>query len=212
MPDRDVYDRNIERGWQTAARRVYEGADDELTLPSLVRALGRTLKDSGCPGIDMIASIAATAVGSADPRNERREVSAQLELVRRENGSARTEIAVDVARRILVDADELFPNLADRQDPNRVTLVVAEAIVVELAIQKISNLALTRELVEKEHKTIDLVLATRQHARNLLAGAPQITKLAQQVLDCPEGQMVKVPRLKTPKPSQEDLVVMAISD
>ena len=211
MPDRDIYDRNIERGWQTAARHVYEGDEDELTLPSLLRALGRTLKDGGCPGIDTIASITATAVGSADPRGGRREVNAQLEQVRRASGNARTEIAVDVAGRILADPEALFPTLAARRYRDRAKLVVAEAILVELAIRKSSHPALTHELVEKEHKPIGLVLARRQHARDLLASAPQINKLAREVLGCPEGQTVKVPRVKTPKPTQEDLTFRAIS-
>ena len=210
MPDRDVYDRNIERGWQTAARHVYEGDEDELTLSSLLWDLGRTLKYGGCPEIDTVARIVATAIGSADPCSGRRDVSARLEKVRRASGNARTEIAVDGARRILADPKALFPTLADRQDPNRARLVAKE-ILLDLVIRKISSPALTHELVEKEHKSIGLVLTRRQHARALLASAPQLTKLAQEVLGCPEGQTVKVPRVKTPKPAQEDLVFMAIS-
>ncbi len=211
MPDRDVYDRNIERGWQTAARRVYEGDEDTLILASLLRALGLALKDGGCPGIDTIASIVATTVGSADPRGGRKEAVAQLERVRRLTGTSRTELAVDCARRILSDPDALFSELADRIDPERAKLIVAEAILVEMAKLKISCHGLMHEMVEKEHKPIGLVLARRQHALDLLAQSPQITKLAREVLRCPEGQTVKVPRVKTPKPAQEDLVYMAIS-
>lgn len=36
MPDRDIYDRGVERGWQTAARRVDQGDADELIGSSLL--------------------------------------------------------------------------------------------------------------------------------------------------------------------------------
>ena len=211
MPDRDVYDRNVDRGWQTPSRHVYGGSDDDLTLPSLLRALGRTLKNGGCPGVDTVASIVAEAVGSAEPRLARREVGAQLEQVRRACGSARTEIAVVIARRILAEPDVLFPTPADCLDRDRVKEIVAKEILVELAIRKISTSALTHELVEKENKSIGHVLARRQHARELLTSAPQITGLAREVLASPEGQTIKIPRVKTPKPAQEEILVMAIS-
>jgi hypothetical protein len=182
-----------------------------LALSSLLPSLGRTLKDGGCPSIDKIASIVAMAIGGADLRSRRREVSEQLEKVRRESESTRTDFAVDVARRILVDANVRFPNLADRQDSEHVKLVVAEEIVIGLAIQKISSSALTRDLVENENMTIDLIFARRQHAKDLLASAPQIEQLARKVLRCPDGQTIKAPRVKTPKPSQEELTFMEIS-
>jgi hypothetical protein len=47
MPDGDVYDRHVDRGWQTAARRVFESDYDELALPSLLRALDR-MSNSAC--------------------------------------------------------------------------------------------------------------------------------------------------------------------
>jgi hypothetical protein len=211
MPDRDVYDRNVARGWQTAARRVYQGDDDELTLRSLLYSLGRVLKDGGCPGIDEIAAIVAQAVASPDPLVTRREAHAQMERVRRASGSTRTEVAGEVARRVLVDPGAVFPTLADGHDQERAKLGVAASILAELAIKKISPAAVTHELVEVERVPIEAVLARRRNAQGLLAGAPQLTKLAREVLAQPDGRLVKAPRVKTPKPSQEALVHIAIS-
>lgn len=210
MPDGDVYDRNIDRWWQTAARRVFESDGNELAPPALLRALGRMMKDGGCPGFDVIVAITADAICSEDVSAVRREASTRLECVRRSARNDRTTVAVEAARRLLAAPDVL--ELADpSRRPNVVRQEIAERFLIDLAEKKYSAGVLLRELVEIRGVSIDDYRRRAERARSLLASSPELSRLASQVLTCPTGAGIKEPRPKTPKPSQEVLVHMALS-
>jgi len=213
MPDGDVYDRNVDRWWQTAARRVFESDNDELALPSLIRALGRMMKFGGCPGIDAVVAITADTVCSPDVGAARREATARLERVRRESGSDRTTVVVEAARGLLADAEALQLGDPRHCDPAVVRLRIAERLLVELATMKFSpgKLIQVQEQVENRGVTIELYRRRAERARSLLASSPELARLASQVVARPSGVGIKAPRPKMPKPSQEALVHMAIS-
>jgi len=56
VPDRDVFDRTVGRGWQTASRRMLGCSDDPDALASILRALGTHIKREGSPGIGGIVN------------------------------------------------------------------------------------------------------------------------------------------------------------
>jgi hypothetical protein len=211
MPDGDVYDRHVDRGWQTAARRVFESDDDELALPSLLRALGRMLKDGGCPGIDAVVEIPTEALGSPGGGAVRREARAQLERVRREAASDRTNVVIDAALRLLAEPESLGLGDLIRQNTDAVRQKIAEQLLVELAARKFSPGVLLQDQVVNRGVGIEVYRRRAERGRSLLASSPELSRLACQVMAHPNGVGIRAPRPKSPKPSQEALVHMPIS-
>lgn len=210
MPDRDIYDRHVERGWQTAARRVYQG-DWELAVPSLLGSLKRVVKRDGCRGIDRIAAIVVTAVCSPDLTGRRRAAEPALARVERDNLSTPTDIATAAARRIIADPGQFMPIPLDPSAKEQSLAIATAAILVEVAMTKISPPCLTGEILEKDGVPSGVVIAHRQRARGLLAEAPDLLKLARAVLQQPDGKPIKLPRVRIAKPPQEVLIERPIS-
>jgi hypothetical protein len=211
MPDGDVYDRKVDRGWQTAARRVFESDADELTLASLIRSLGRMMKGGGCPRIDEVVTITADALGSPEVSTTRREARTQLDRVRREACNDRTTVVVEAAKRLLADPYGLDLPDPNRRDPDAVHLKIAQWLMVELATRKFAPGALMQEQVENRGVPIEVFRRRRERARSVLASSPELARLTSQMLAHPNGMGIKAPRSKTPKPAQELLLNMAIS-
>src|SRR5687768_1986354 len=97
MPDRDVFDRNVRRGWQTAARLALSFDDEPNSLSSVIRALGNDIKKEGLPGFDQIVSALARCNSDMDAL----AMHDALERIRSDFLCTSTEEAVAAAKRLL---------------------------------------------------------------------------------------------------------------
>lgn len=215
MPDRDVFNRNVERGWQAASRELFLSDGEGQAVPKLMRGISGCLKHGGCPGIDAVAAVVVTAMRSADPRAMRGEAVVELRRIAMRCGNTLTDIAITVARQLLENPEAAFPVPADRNDMDRVKAVVAERTLVEIARAKACSGGLLQVLVG--HKDVaganrDKLIERRDHALSSLAASPKLARLAQQLLLDPRGGRVTSPRMDAPKPSLEELLHFAVAD
>ncbi len=125
--------------------------------------------------------------------------------------STRTDQAVDLGRRMLANPDAFLLRPDNQLDCDQLMDGVVASILTELAIARVSPAGLLPELVEKEDLSPDYILARRDHGQRLLAESPQLSALARQVRDHPDGQGIKAPRVPKPKRAQDEIVNMPIS-
>ena len=210
MPDGDVYSRHIPRGWQTAAKFVFTGQDDAVSLPKLFRALGQMVKQGGCPGINEIAAVVEDALMS--PRlTSNQQMKRELEQIKRRYASDRTTIASDVARRIVASPADWFPDSSRLRDPERVRLTVVRAVLIELVMTQISSTALQTSLMNSGDVTFHEYWQRQRHFKRLLFDSPHIGELAGEVFRNPEGDGIKVPQIRSPKLTPEEFITFPLT-
>lgn len=211
MPDRDVFSRHVPRGWQTAARICYSGLDDAVTMVKLMRALGKNVKQGGCPGIDEIPNIVADAIGSphtAPHEGARR----RLDQVNRKYVNARTEVAVESARALLAFAETQDQSTSGSVDLEQIRLDVGTRFLIEFAMRQISSPSLLAALGETDDVPVAVYLQGQQRARKLLTDSPEVGTLARQLLSSPEGDRATTPRMTIPQMTPDEMVSFALTD
>lgn len=212
MPDRDVFNRKVKSGWQAAARRMIGAANDPDALPSVLRALGKEIKSNGCPGVDQIVRVIVDAIRSPDPRTARKRAHEQLEEIRRDQGSGNTEIAVAFGRKLLAGAPDLNINGISPMDDDQLRLHLSILILADLADASTCPAAVLAEIVEGGEVSFQDVSSRRQHLRDMIASAPEIRRLAVQLLVDPSGSSVRLPRIPRAKVSQAEILVTALTE
>lgn len=210
MPDGDVYSRHIPRGWQTAAKFVFTGQDDAVSLPKLFRAMGQMVKQGGCPGINEIAAVVEDALMS--PRlTSNQQMKRELEQIKRRYASDRTVFASETARRIVGSPADWFPDSSVLRDSERIRLTVVRMVLIELAMSQISSTALQTSLMKRGDVTFHEYEQRQRHAKDLLVNSPQVEQLAGQLLGKPEGDGIKVPRIRSPKLTPEEFITFPLT-
>lgn len=203
MPDQDIYNRHIPKNWQTAARIAFTSRDDELVTQTLLRALGKEVKLGGCPGIDEIAATVADFVSSPDaPTHD--AISRRLERISRRYGNERTAIAQEAARKFLLDTASVHSGTTLALSKGQVSLAISKAFLIELAISKISSPKLAASLLENGELSTYQYVQRQHHVGHLLATSPVIELLAHRLLEAPEGQGIKTPRVTITKLTPEE--------
>lgn len=212
MPDGDVFSRNVERGWQTASQHAFACDDEKQVVTKLSAALSRTLKASGCPGLDAIATVVVTTIRAPDPRAVRGEAYAALRRIDLERGNALTDFAITAARRLIENPDDVVPLPEDRLDEERVQTLLAEQALKEIAEAKAFSGGLLRALMRREGTSRETLVGQRDRALANLAASPELARLARQLLLNPQGGRITTPRSSVPKPPLEETVHMALVD
>lgn len=204
MPDRDVFDRNVSRGWKHAARLIIGHDEDPNALRSVIRALGQELKRDGCPGVDIIVQIVTDALQSTDRQCARRQAAKSLERVRREEASGTTETVVVAAQRLIAQP----PWGCDDTSPQ----VVAVHLLADLVDARLCPAPMLGLLVEEGGMSFQTLHSRLERAKAMLVAAPEVHRLAEMVLVDPSGSSVKQPRIRRTKTSQADLLVTALTE
>jgi hypothetical protein len=207
MPDRDVFDRTVRGGWQSASRGMLTSEHDPLALGSVIRALAADVKRLGCPGFDTAVGIVVDALSSIDPDQEREAAHRRLDHLRRQDGNGRTEILVDLCKCLLVMPEVRLPT-AD----NALCDTVAVRLLAGFADACMCPARLLTEVIEHEHISFQTVRARRKRMMALLVEAPETARLAGQLLVDPSGGAVRTPRMPRVKTSQADILVSALTD
>lgn len=211
MPDGDVFNRRVRRGWQTASKRMIGGGEGHDALPSVLRALGREVKVTGCPGLDRIVSTVAGAIRSSQLRTARRLALAELEHLRVEHGNQATEIAIGSSRRILALASEPAHSAILAMDDGELRAHLATTILADLADAAMCPAGLLPELVEEGDISFQEFHARGQQNKELIVAAPEARRMAIQLLADPSGASVKTPRIRQERLSQAEILVMALT-
>ncbi len=203
MPDQDIYNRHIPRNWQTAARIAFTSPDDELVKQTLLRALGKEVKQGGCPGIDEIVVSArdfvecSTIVGY-------QEITRRLDRITRRYANERTYLAREAARKIVLDISMSPSSTPPVHDERRIELAISKAFLAELAISKISSLALAATLAKQQVMSAYEYVKRQERILNLLNNCPEIEILAQRLVNAPQGHGLRAPRVAITKLSTEE--------
>lgn len=211
MPDRDVFDRNVKRGWQSAARRMLGQVDDPADLPAVIRALARELQQNGCPGFEQIVGVLDDALLDLDGPATRRLAYDRLDLLRVAQGSAATEVAVEVAKRLLAAPESALADDDRRRDADQRRLSIAARLLAGLADAWMCAAPLLAEIVEQGQVSFQTIRSRRERAVARLISAPKIAALAEQLLSDSSGASVKSPRLPRVKKSRADILVTALT-
>lgn len=210
MPDRDVFDRNVRPGWQTAARRMIGAADDPDALASVIRALANEVKKVGCPGLDQVVSIVADAMRQPDNRASRKFAHQRLDRIRREQASSVTEQVVKAAKEILVDQASFVSRLGRADAEVRVD--IASQILAALADDWMCPTRLLAEIIEQGQVSFQEVRARRDRAKKMLMSASETRRLAEQLLADPSGALVKRLQISRVKLTQAEILVTALTE
>lgn len=211
MPDRDVFDRNVGRGWQTAARKTLCLDDDPSALPSVITALGRECKQRGCAGFDEIVDGLLDAIGAAEPRKIREIVHDRLDYVRMKYLTESTQGAVNAAKRVAATVADWLPHPCGEMDVLGLREKIAVQLLAELADSWMCPARVLAEIVEHEHVAFQTIQARRERAKRKLVEAAETKRLAQQLLADPSGSKVTVPKMARAKVSQEEILVTALT-
>lgn len=211
MPDRDVFDRNVSRGWQTAARRML-GSDDDLdAVGSVIRALSKEVREHGCAGLDQIVGVISEYHGSSMDDQLRGQAHDRLDMIRIAQHCNTTETTVNAGKRLLAVADKRNKANGSNVDLNDERLGYTLEILAELADDRMCPARLLPELIESGLTSFQALHHRRERAKNLLKAAPEFHQIAQQLLDDPTGRRLVIPRIRRQKLSPEEMLAFPLT-
>jgi phosphatidylserine/phosphatidylglycerophosphate/cardiolipin synthase-like enzyme len=210
MPDRDVYSRHVERGWQTSARFAYSSQDDDMIMLKLMNALGAEVRRGGCPGLEEIARVAIDALRTRDLVQDKGS-KRRLDHIIRRHLNERTTIAAESARRIVAVPALSCIGAATFIDDKEVRLGIAKEFLADLAVHKIASPRLLRSLQAEENMSVSEYMWRQKRVQRLLISHPALDTLAHRLLAAPEGHLITIPRVSVPKLSPEEMATFPLT-
>lgn len=211
MPDGDVFDRRVKRGWRNAASCVLGGGKADNALPAVLRALGKEVKASGCPGLDQILKALSEAIRSPHLVSTRASANAALDHVCLQYGSQATEFAVRAARCILAIGLDSAMFAVRVMDEGELRVHLTKEILAHMADSWMCPAGILPELVENGNVSYQEVEARRQENKRLVTAAPETNRMAIQLLADPSGVLVRVPQFHREKLSPSEILVTPLT-
>lgn len=206
MPDGDLYNRNVGRRSQKAARYFHEFGDPDSAIREGMRLLEKCLVDRGTDEILRIVR-----VGVEDEWSP--WVRAELERVRRLADSAIVQIAVQRAMLHQMDPDLLKGNLSADSVPDVVRSELLKDILIAFIEAEVSPRQLQAAFNQLSPEDREKRRNRCRSTLDALRRSPVLDIFVQKLLLLgAEGaeDKVKVPRPSVQKPSQEELVHTAL--
>ena len=211
MPDGDIIDRRVKRGWQTASRRMIGAGEGPDAVPAVLRALAKEIKADGCPGLDEVVGILVAAKGSLEPRAARSTAHEQLDRIGLRYGNRATKQAIKSAGHVLA----VWANPDDaatwEMDDGELRVHIACVVLADIADAQMCPAVALHELVEGGNASFQEVDSRRQQSKELIVAAPETRRMAVQLLADPSGSSVKTPRFHGEKPSQAEILVTPLT-
>lgn len=140
------------------------------------------------------------------------ELNRRFDQIVRRHTNERTHLARDVARKIVLDIGCPQPSIPSALDKGRISLAIAKAFLVELAISKVSSPALAASLANKEVVSTYGYVQRQERIGLLLTNSREIEILAQRLLDAPQGHGLRSPRVTFTKLSTEELASYQLTE
>lgn len=205
MVDNDAFRRHVAKGFRRTSRAVFDRTAPERAIPVALRDLSASIVEGGCPGLRHVVEVVEAhmrAPGTAE--NQDRSVSL-LEDIDRVQASDRTRWLVRAAKRMV------WASGVEGVGPVDATQVLTECFLVDYLASQAFNGRLMEDLVESEQETFDSYEKRRQTFLQDVRQAPELTKLARELIADPHGSRVKRQRVKRSKVDQRELVEMALT-
>jgi hypothetical protein len=211
MPDGDVYDRHGMRGWKKASSWIVGAGNFDDGIPSALRALGREIKTTGCPGIDQIVGTVVDAFQPCDQMGAKQQAIERLEQIRIQYGSRATEIAIRSSKSLIVETFELDRSKFSSFDDGNLRTDITVHILADLSDACLCPSGVLTGLVEDSRLSFQEVHSRRERAKQIVAAAPETRRLAIQLLANPSGAQVKTPRFRREKLSQSEILATPLT-
>jgi len=217
MPDGDIFTRTMARGWRVPARLTNAGTDSEGVARSVTRSLAQTLVEGGgCPMLRQIVTtieetrqiIARTPMYASDPvavtgffdsANQRLS-----DLVAAADGHKHTQIAVDLARSVIVELIQMGHPLPDTAPSGT---VIAERLCWRI-VDHYHFDAQRPLLMGHRFSTFDEAQVWRAEVSAIMAS--RVTVIADNLERDPTGQTVRNPRWPRQMMSTAEVLASAV--
>jgi hypothetical protein len=212
MPDGDIFSRSLSRNWARPARLWFGGADDEVAVAKIVKALTKDLHNR--PWIDIqgpVSIIADTMQRGCDEIRRRRTLK-DLERYRDLWPADRYDAMRRVANRMLVDT----PLVELAKSPQAVVQSLESQIAANILAESTTmHVAPASEAARLAQATKMDIAAFNERTVQLglrLRADPAIFILTSQLLQpfAEPGQVIRAPRRQNIRRTQLDLVDLPI--
>lgn len=211
MPDRDVFDRNVSRGWQTAARRMLGSDGDVDAVGAVIRALSKEVREHGCAGLDEIVEIIEEYHRSSMDDRRRGQAHDRLDVIRISQRCNTAEIAVNAGKRLLVVTDKRNNANGSKGNRDNERLEFTLEILAEIADFRMCPARLLPQFVESGLASFQALHRRRERAKNLLKADPAFHQIAKQLLNDPTGRRLVTPRSRRQKLSPEEMLAFPLT-
>lgn len=200
MPDRDWYTWNVARNWRNAARRIEEGASLPRAADLALRALTRTLRETGgVPGLDDIAGIVREYAAGRKTIPEAFAALRQANL--RVGGSQLTQFAKQAAESTIV--------AIDRHEAKGDAAHEIRCRFIECAFEGLLFGPARWRWVSPRFGTFKEAHDWQLECIALMA--PRIEKLAQALARRPSGAGLRAPSRSSPRERTADLIYQPVA-
>ena len=204
MVERDRFEKQFGPGWRSAYRYAREGnVPLEGICDKLVSTLSRTLRDrGGFPAFDEMAHILA----EGRDRDLMPAFGALDGLREREDGHLHTKIAAEVAKSLFVQGETAGRDA----EPAEVRGRFAEALCSALVERYFFAKARQPLLAERRFDSLEESAGWQSRVEEILR--PQLSRIADQLVQNPDARGLRAPNRLTRKESTGDLLAENLLD
>jgi len=190
MVDNDEFRRNVPKGFQGAAKAVFNRMDPERAIRLSTNAAGIALKAGGCPGLDDIIGVVAASseVGVGD---RVAAAARDFDLIARRFPNDRTLRAIRAAQTVLRTRTAPLPGTRDSVGQEVVVRFVVDFVDSNIFVGKLLG-----ALIESGKETFATYHTRRLEFLDELRQSPNVAKLATELLADPNGGSVEQQRVK----------------
>ena len=211
MAENDVFNRYVGPGWKAASRLSMMDALDDAAVSSVLKALRNELKTNGCPGFgELIAIVADTA---EDEICDKTLLGAyrRLDRVRRDNGSRNSEIASESCKRFCESSQRLglTSDIGSYEQHRRLVLGVSSRILSDIASTHMFPLAMLDDL--RGSLEVRDIYRRQERIKAAIRESVEIEGFASSLMDDSTGSVAGLPRIRCYKPSQRELLDLALT-
>ena len=198
MVERDRFEKQFGAGWRIAYRYAKDGTvPPEALCDKLVSTLCRTLRErAGFPAFDEMAHILAEGRG----RDLMAAFGALDDLREREDGHSHTKIAAEVAKSLRVLWEATDWNVEASEIPARFAEALCSALVEREFLAKARQQLLAEGSFDSYQQVADWQSLVEEILR------PQVSRIADQLLQKPDGKGLRAPNRLTRKERTVDLL------
>lgn len=198
MPDQDIIDRNVPRGWKKPVKLFTGPAGEREVAKAVAQALAKSLRDNGgVPGTDRwIELLRARVSGKLDPHSTFTLVDVIEQQLRH---TRHGKVAARAVRKMLIDIDALGLHTYD------LGRKLMERFLWTLADHSCFGRIRPKIVGEKRFRRIADVDRRERQCRRALE--PALRKLAARLAENPGAEGLRTPRIDTGAPKSTEAIL-----
>lgn len=213
MPDRDVFDRTVRKGWRSAARTALthdcDGVTGEVIERKLLRALAREIRETGLLGFAEVVGVVTRHLESPVPP-KLFAVYDELSALKARFGGSSIAILCESAK-LCISGGRATPG--ESGSSVAISERIAVAILANLATARISPAILINELSIGSGLQIGAIEPRREKVYSRLCARVELNKMARRLLEQPNRPGAQIPeiRVRRPQVSQHQILFTPIA-